>query len=94
LAFLLSVLIPKIDGAMDLLVGEYEATLKKDFPQRWNVISAGLEGVPPEDRNMELVKLIHQMEEEDPEFEKNLKQKLMENVAEKNKKIMEEKYFD
>jgi hypothetical protein len=58
-----------------------------------NLCGAG-GGAPPEDRNMELVKLIHQMEEEDPEFEKNLKQKLMENVAEKNKKIMEEKYFD
>jgi hypothetical protein len=47
-------------------------------------------GAAPEDRNMELVTLIHQMEEEDPEFEKNLKQKLMDNVAEKNKKMMEE----
>jgi hypothetical protein len=87
---LLSVLIPKIDGAMDLLVDEYEATLKKDFPQRWNIISAGLEGVPPEDRIVELLILINQMEEEDPEFEKNLKQKLMENVVERNKKMMEE----
>jgi hypothetical protein len=87
---LLSVLIPKVDGAMDLLVDEYEATLKKDFPQRWSIISAGLEGVPPEDRIVELLMLIIQMEEEDPEFEKNLKQKLMENVVERNKKMMEE----
>ena len=75
---------------MDLLVDEYEATLKKDFPQRWSIISAGLEGVPPEDRIVELLMLIIQMEEEDPEFEKNLKQKLMENVVERNKKMMEE----
>lgn len=81
LLYAFATLTGKVDIAVELVLNEFETTLKEEFPQRWDTISVQLEGLLDEERKIKLASIMNQMREEEPEFMRRLERKMAENIA-------------
>lgn len=73
---LLKALTGQMDAAIEKVLVDFESTLKENYPQRWRVVEAELEKVSPEERPAKLVSIMEKMQEEEPEFMSQVKEKM------------------
>lgn len=75
LLVLLKSLTNQMDAAIEKVLVDFESTLKKKYPHRWNIISAELDKLPQDERPAKLFSIMEQMQEEEPEFMSQVKGK-------------------
>jgi len=74
LLVLLKSLTNQMDAAIEKVLVDYESSLKKISPQRWEEIAAELEKVPAEELPEKLVSIMEKMQEEEPELMSEIKE--------------------
>jgi hypothetical protein len=72
----LKVLTDQMDAAIEKVLVDYEATLKRFFPQRWELIAEQLVGLDGDERDIKLLALIEALQESDPAFMARVKEKM------------------
>ena len=76
LLLLLKSLTNQMDAAIEKVLLDFESTIKDNYPQRWDKIAAELDQLPNEERPAKLVSIMEQMQEEEPEFMTQVKEKM------------------
>jgi hypothetical protein len=76
LLIMLKSLTSQMDAAIEKVLVDFESTMRENYPERWNVISAQLDNVSPDERPSKLVFIMEQMQEEEPEFMNQVKEKM------------------
>jgi hypothetical protein len=74
----LKVLTGQMDDAIQNVLVEFEATMKRSYPQRWQVITEELIGLEGDERDVKLLNLMETLQEKDPDFMARVKEKMSE----------------
>ncbi len=72
----LKALTDQMDAAIEKVLVDYEATLKRFFPQRWELIAEKLVGLEGDERDVKLLALVEELQEKDPAFMARVKEKM------------------
>ena len=72
----LKVLTDQMDAAIEKVLVDYEATLKRFFPQRWERIAEQLVGLEGDERDIKLLALVEDLQEKEPAFMARVKEKM------------------
>jgi hypothetical protein len=65
-----------MDAAIEKVLVDYEATLKRFFPQRWELIAEQLVGLEGDERDIKLLALVEDLQEKEPAFMARVKEKM------------------
>lgn len=74
----LKALTDQMDNAIQNVLVEFEATMTRYFPQRWEAIAEELTGVEGDERDIKLLALMEKLQEKDPDFMARVKKKMVE----------------
>ncbi|KAI2507728.1 hypothetical protein MHU86_6727 [Fragilaria crotonensis] len=74
----LKALTDQMDNAIQNVLVEFEATMTRYFPQRWEAIAEELTGVEGDERDIKLLELMEKLQEKDPDFMARVKKKMVE----------------
>jgi hypothetical protein len=68
------------DNAIEQVITDFETTMMKDYPQKWNTdIRPQLTGLEPGtmERQQKIIQIMESMEQTDPDFMKRVQTKIM-----------------
>jgi hypothetical protein len=74
----LKALTGQMDNAIQNVLVEFETTMTRYFPQRWDAIAAELTGIEGDERDIKLLALMEKLQEKDPDFMARVKKKMIE----------------
>lgn len=74
----LKALTDQMDNAIQNVLVEFEATMTRYFPQRWEAIAEELTGMEGDERDIKLLALMEKLQEKDPDFMARVKKKMVE----------------
>ena len=66
----------QMDQAIEQVLTEFESTMKRFYPQRWQVLAESLEGFEADARDIKLLSLMEELQSSDPEFMARVKEKM------------------
>lgn len=72
----LKVLGGQMDAAIEQVLVDFEATLKRFYPQRWEVMEEELGDLVGDARDIKLLQMMEQLQDDEPEFMAKLKEKM------------------
>jgi hypothetical protein len=66
----------QMDQAIEQVLIEFESTMKRFYPQRWQVLAESLEGLEGDAREVKLLSIMDELQSSDPEFMARVKEKM------------------
>jgi hypothetical protein len=66
----------QMDQAIEQILTEFESTMRRFYPQRWEVLSKSLEGLEGDARDVKLLSLMEELQVSDPDFMSRVKEKM------------------
>mmetsp|Transcript_15638 Transcript_15638/g.26151 ORF Transcript_15638/g.26151 Transcript_15638/m.26151 type:complete len:192 (-) Transcript_15638:158-733(-) len=72
----LKVLADKMDNAINQVLLDFESTLKRFYPQRWEKMAAELEELSGDQRDVKLLTMMEQLQDDEPEFMLKVEEKM------------------
>ena len=72
----LKVLSGQMDDAIQNVLVDFEATMTRYYPQRWQVIAQDLAGLEGDERDVKLLALMEKLQGKDPDFMARVKKKM------------------
>ena len=72
----LKALTGSMDAAIEQVLVDFEATLKRFYPQRWEAMAKKLEGLVGDERQVKLLSMMDELQEKEPAFMTTLNEKI------------------
>jgi hypothetical protein len=66
----------QMDAAIEEVLVDFEATLKRSYPQRWQVVEEKLQGLGGDERDIELLRIMEELQQKEPAFMTQLTKKM------------------
>jgi hypothetical protein len=66
----------QMDAAIEEVLVDFEATLKRSYPQRWQDMEEQLTGLGGDERDIELLRIMEELQQKEPAFMTQLTKKM------------------